>query len=117
MFSNSRALDPQLAARNEEERDLDLHVYRHSQAQKNDILFNREIGLDVLIESEAHSYRLVGSHSANTNNYVSSVCSIQSHSSSQSLLLHHIRIFLFSPNLLRNHQIRVSLLWCLQAGS
>lgn len=41
-------------------------------------------------------------------NYVSSIYSIQSHSSSQSLLLHHIRIFLFSPNLLTNPQIQVS---------
>lgn len=76
--------------------------------KKNYISFSHEICLDVLVESQAHSYRLVGSHSANTNNYVSSVCSIQSHSSSQSLLLHHIRIFLFSPNLLTDHQIRVS---------
>lgn len=106
MLSNSRALDPRLAARNEEEWDLDLHGYRHSQAQ-NYISFSPEIDLDVLERARLTLTVLWEVTQQALTNYVSSICSIQSHSSSQSLLLNHIRIFLFSPHLLTSHQIRV----------
>lgn len=105
VLSNSHALDPRLAARNEEQ-DLDLHGYRHSQAQ-NYISFSPEIDLDVLERARLTLTVLWEVTQQTLTNYVSSICSIQSHSSSQSLLLNHIRIFLFSPHLLTSHQIRV----------